>query len=248
MRSGRSDFYRGRNGEERLWLSAADIEATMEASLHKAAVFPTEAQPAVNIERFIQELGVGIDQHAELEGTVLGQTEFYDDGPPKIFINRDLSDAVDDDKTPPGIRGRWRATFAHETGHVLLHRVLFEVNRDQKKLFNLETQRKPRSLMRCLKKNVLFRGEGTDWREVQANMAMAALLMPQSLFRRLAGRVVAQTGLRAQELTAGSTSAITLGLRMAELFDVSRQAASIRLETLGIVSPAGQPWLMHEAS
>jgi len=246
MRTGRSGFYRRRDGQERLWLSPADIENTMEDELQRLGVFPSNEQPAVDIERFVQGLGVRMDQHAELDPMVLGQTEFYCDGPPKISINRDLTGAVDDDETPPGIRGRWRATIAHEGGHVVLHRVLFEVNRSQECLFQLEGQAEPQRLMRCLKKDVVFRGGGAgDWREVQANMAMAALLMPQSLFRQLAGQVVLQCGLKAEALINGTPAAGTLCVRMAALFDVSRQAAGIRLETLSIVSPERQPWLIH---
>jgi hypothetical protein len=246
MRSGRSGFYRQRDGQERLWLSAVDIEMMMEDALRKSGLFPTDEQPAVDIERFIQGLDVRMDQYANLDATLLGLTEFYTDGPPKIFINRDLTGAIDDDETPPGIRGRWRATMAHEGTHVVIHRVLFEVNQDQKTLFQMPDQAEPQRLMRCLKKNVLFRGGGaSDWREVQANMGMAALLMPQSLFRRLAGKVAEQHHLAAEALSIGSTAAAILTAEMAALFDVSRQAAGIRLETLGIVSPVGQPWLIY---
>jgi len=249
MKSGRSGFYRRPSGEERLWFSPEAIEATMEDALRRVGLFPTDAEPAVNIEGFIQGLGVRMDQYAVLEATVLGKTEFYGDGPPKIFINRDLTGAVDSDQTPAGLRGRWRATIAHEGSHIVLHRVLFEVNRNQSSLFQLAERSEPRNLMRCLKKDVLFRSGGvSDWREVQANMAMAALLMPRSLFRRLAGAAAEQSGIRREALIAGSSAAMTLAVRMATLFDVSRQAAGIRLESLGVVSPAGQPWMNYEAS
>ncbi len=247
MRSGRSGLYRRRDGKERLWLSAADIETMMEDALRKSDVFPTDEQPAVDIERFIQSLGVRMDQYADLDATVLGLTEFYTDCPPRIFINRDLTGAIDEDNTPPGIPGRWRATMAHEAAHVVMHRVLFEINQDQETLFRMEGQPEPQRLMRCLKKNVLFRGGGgNDWREVQANMGMAGLLMPHSLYRRLADKVAEQRCLTADALTTGSAAAATLTAEMAALFDVSRQAAGIRLETLGVLSAAGQPWLIHE--
>ncbi len=247
MSSGRSGLYRRRDGKERLWLSAADIEMMMEEELRKSDVFPTDEQPVVDIERFIQDLGVRMDQYANLDPTVLGLTEFYADAPPKIFINRDLTGAIDDDDTPPGIRGRWRATMAHEAGHVVIHRRLFEVNQDQETLFQMEEQAEPRRLMRCLKKNVLFRGGTSDWREVQANMCMAALLMPRSLFRRLTDNVATQRGLAAEALRIGSATAAMLTAEMAALFDVSKQAAGIRLETLGILPLAGQPWLIQGA-
>ncbi|MFI5091968.1 MAG: ImmA/IrrE family metallo-endopeptidase [Candidatus Acidiferrales bacterium] len=248
MRPNRSGFYRRRDGEERIWFSAAEIEMMMEDALRNSGVFPSEAQPAVDIERLIQELGVWMDQHAVLDAIVLGLTEFCLDGPPRIFINRDLTGAaMDEDETSPGIRGRWRATVAHEGVHVLLHRVLFEVNRGQENLFQVENQAAPQRLLRCLKKNVLFRGAATaDWREVQANMGMAALLMPQSLFRRLADKVAEERGLKADAFGVGSGAAAMLTAELARLFEVSKQAAGIRLQTLGILSPVGQPWLIHE--
>ncbi len=110
MRFGRSGLYRRRDGEERLWFPAEEIETLMEEALRKSALLPTDERPIVDIERFIQRIGVRMDQYADLDATVLGQTEFYTDGPPKIFVNRDLTGAIDDDQTPPGVRGRWRAT------------------------------------------------------------------------------------------------------------------------------------------
>jgi len=246
MTPDRSGLYRRRDGKEALWFSASDIETMMEDVLQKAGTFPTEAQPAVNIERLIERIGVHLDQHASLDAAVLGLTEFHSDRPPKILINRDLTGAIDDDNTPPGIRGRWRATLAHEASHVVMHRVLFDVNPDQETLFRTEEQPESQRLMRCLKKDVLFRSGGAnDWREVQANMGMAALLMPQSLFRRLAARVEEARHLSAEALSSGSAAAATLSAEMAALFDVSKQAAGIRLQTLRILSSAGQPWLVH---
>lgn len=247
MKSRRSGFYRQRDGTDRLWLSPTDIEAMMEDALRKSSLSPTEEDPAVDLERFIQALGVRLDQYGDLEPSVLGQTEFYPDGSTRILINRDLTGAIDDDYTPPGVRGRWRATMAHEASHVLMHRVLFEVNKDQGSLFRIPANAEAKQLMRCLKKNVLFRGSSaSDWREVQANLGMAALLMPQDLFRRLAARAVEEHRIPPQALSCGSSAATALISKMATHFDVSRQAAGIRLETLGILSQAVQPWLTEE--
>lgn len=243
MRS-RSGLYRRQDGEERLWYQPRDIETMMEDALRTSNTLPSEGNPAVNVERFIQSLGVRMDQHAELESDVLGLTEFYEGAPPKIFLNRDLTGAIDDDNTPPGIRGRWRATMAHEASHVVMHRILFEFNGDQGGLFPSDLQRRPKQLMRCLKGNVLFRGRANDWREVQANMGMAALLMPQSIFRRVADKAVADSSLSADVLVVGSPAAANLAAEVATLFDVSKQAAGIRLETMGFFSPTRQPRLI----
>lgn len=244
MRS-RSGLYRRQDGEERLWYQPSDIERMMEDALSGSNSLPSVEKPAVDIERFIQSLGVRMDQHAELGPDVLGLTEFYKGAPPRIFINRDLTGAIDDDSTAPGIRGRWRATMAHEASHVVLHRILFELGENQEALFASDPEPQTKQLMRCLKKNVLFRGGVSDWREVQANMGMAALLMPQGLFRRLADKTAADLRLSAEGLVAGSPAAADLAAEMASLCDVSKQAAGIRLETAGILSPSRQPWLIR---
>ena len=242
MRS-RSGLYRRLDGEDRLWYQPSDIETMMEDALRNSTCLPSEESPATDIERFIGSLGVRMDQYADLESEVLGLTEFYKVGAPKIFINRDLTGVIDDDDTPPGIRGRWRATMAHEASHVVMHRILFELNEGQAALFPTEPA-PPKQLMRCLKKNVLFRGRANDWREVQANMGMAALLMPQSLFRAVGARVIANLQLPSDGLLTGSSVAARLTAEMATLFDVSRQAACIRLETSGLLSPPRQTRLI----
>jgi hypothetical protein len=242
----RSGLYRRQDGEERLWYQPADIERMTEDALRSSNLLPSHDKPAVDIERLIQALGVRMDQYAELESEVLGLTEFYKGAPPKIFINRDLTGAIDDDDTTPGIRGRWRATMAHEACHVLMHRILFELNDSQAQLFANDGGHEPKQLMRCLKRNVLFRGRTTDWREVQANMGMAALLMPQSLFRDVAMRTMSRLQLPLFGLIAGSADVVKLVVELAGLFDVSKQATGIRLETMGLVARAGQPWLVGE--
>lgn len=236
----KSGLYRRRDGSERLWFKPEDIEAMMEQELHRAALYPTEDEPAVDIEGFIaRHLRVHLDQHADLDSRVLGLTEFFLDARPRISVNRDLTDAVDDDDTPPGILGRWRATLAHEASHVVMHRVLFEVDADQESLFRVESTGAQR-LMRCEKKNVLFRGGGSDWREVQANMGMAALLMPERFFRIMAANVVAALGIAADNVIVGSSAAAAVAVGLAPRCQVSKQAAEIRLESLAIASPRGQ--------
>ena len=237
-----SGFYRRRDGIERLWLSPADIEATCEEALRKTKLFPTEEKPAVDIESFVEELGARVDQYADLDAATLGKTEFFTNKPPKISINRDLTGAMDDDEGPRGIRGRWRATIAHEGGHVLFHSVLFEVNSAQNGLFDFG-ESKDQPLVHCLKKDVGFGRSSGDGREVQANMAMAALLMPRDIFRKVAYRVISELTLGVANLVAGSRAAAAVIEGISREFDVSKQAAGIRLQTLEIVSPSGQPRL-----
>jgi Zn-dependent peptidase ImmA (M78 family) len=75
-----------------------------------------------------------------------------------------------------------------------------------------------------------------DWREIQANRGMAALLMPARPFRRVALQQMTNLGL--STAPASTASAETLTSATAEIFNVSKQAATIRLETLQIISPS----------
>lgn len=212
----------------------------METELIKAKLYPTLENPTVDVERFVvRHLKVEFDQHAELEASILGLTEFVPNASPKISINRDLTGAIDDDDSEPGLVGRWRATVAHEASHVLMHRVLFDVAEDQQTLFRVEGPGAGQ-LMRCMKKNVLFRSGGRDPREVQANMGMAALLMPERFFASLVGQVVSEAGMNSTELVVGSPEATELATIIRDRCGVSRQAALIRLETTRAISPRGQ--------
>jgi len=236
----RSGLHRRRGGGESLWFTPQDVESMMEAELTKAGLYPTREQSVVDLERFVaRHLKVELDQHADLEPHVLGVTEFFPGSSPKISINRDLTNAVDDDDSEPGLVGRWRATLAHEASHVLMHRVLFELAAGQESLFRVDAP-SAAQLMRCLKKNVLFRAGGNDSREVQANMGMAALLMPERFFIALVDELIRETGIDSRTLIMGSSSAERLATLVRDRCGVSKRAALIRLETTRIVSPRGQ--------
>ena len=113
-------LYRHRDGSKRLWYEATDIEELMETTLKSAGLYPSLDRPAVDIEQLVETyLGVQLDQHCELESDILGFTEFRGGFPPRIAINRELADSVDREDTSIGLRGRWRATLAHEAAACL---------------------------------------------------------------------------------------------------------------------------------
>lgn len=213
--------YRGPEGDQRVWFEPIEIEQIMEDELHHAGLRPSQPE-AVDIERFIEgHLHASMDQYAELESNILGLTEFRRGIAPRVRINRDLTgSAMDGEWCPPGIHGRWRATMAHEASHIVLHRMLFEVNPGQTALF--EDVGTNGQLFRCLKRDVAYRSGGGDWREVQANRGMAALLMPKTSFLRAA----------AEELDRGGGLQASTS-RLAQRFEVSRVATAIRLATFG---------------
>jgi hypothetical protein len=215
----------------------------MTSELQKAARLPASDAPAVDIEAFVQyHLKVRVDQHAPLDKRVLGKTEFELGKPPRISINRDLTEeATDEERSPGWMLGRWRATWAHEGSHVILHRCLFEGDPGQGELFSFEevAEERLQQLPRCLKRDVAFGSTSGEWREVQANMGMAALLMPRMVFLAVCERERELGRIRSGKLQKGSTEAARLAARVAPLFAVSHQAATIRLETVGIVCPEG---------
>jgi IrrE N-terminal-like domain len=232
--------YRGPGGEERVWFDQPEIEQMMESELRKAALMPTDAGPSVDLEAFIERyLKATLDQYAQIADNVLGVTEFFAGKPPKISINKDLTgSALDEDDSPPGRLGRWRATLAHEAGHVLLHRSLFEFAVGNMDLFgSTSAAESGRQLHRCLKRDATY-ASGGDWREVQANQAMAALLMPKSFFGRLARVEIGKLFPGCATIPFGGEDRVAA--RIAPVVEVSRQAARIRLNTLGLVAPQGQ--------
>ncbi len=233
--------YRGPDGSERVWYEDAEIDRMMDGELRKAGLLPTAAAPAIDIEKFVERhLRAVLDQYADLDESTLGITEFFVGGSPKISINRVLTgSALDEDESPPGVLGRWRATLAHEASHVLLHRFLYEFAANNLSLFGTasETQPATKRLQRYLKRNASYRTV-SDWREVQANKGMAALLMPRQLFLEVTRSEIAAAYPTRNQIPPGGED--TVAAALATKFKVSRQAARIRLETLAVLSPAGQ--------
>jgi hypothetical protein len=229
----------GKDGT-RLWFEEGEIDGLMEAELHAARLMPTLDRPVVDIEGFIEfHLKAQLDFSADLDADTLGETEFRIGAPPIISINKDLTaEALDDPDSPLSIRGRWRATAAHEAGHVIVHACLFDLNPSQRTLFgdSAETPREKR-LQRCLRRDVAHHGV-PDWREFQANACMAALLMPRPLFTAAFAQEVEQRGLG--RVDRGSAHVRSLAATLAARFEVSKQAASIRMETLKLLAQPGQ--------
>lgn len=235
---------RHRREPDRNWLPTGEIEARVANELLRANVYPTPDSPVVDLESFVERhLRAELDQYAELDPTVLGLTEFRPGGRPRILINRDLTgSALDQDESPPGMLGRWRATLAHEAAHVILHSVLFTRGAALPGLFGSEPEDVAATstpiLHRCLKRDVTF-GGGSDWKEVQANIGMAGLLMPRDVLLPVF-RAEVEAALQGRSPVRGTPEATALAARLAARFQVSRQAALIRLDTLDLLVSAGQ--------
>jgi IrrE N-terminal-like domain len=211
------------------YLTIDQIEREVEYQLNYARLMPTAAGP-VDIEAFLEHhLNVCFDQYADLDSDVLGLTYIPPGKRPHVLINRDLTLAAEDDMSPLGIKGRWRATCAHEGAHVIFHRTDLEAAAHQQNLFApdpLPNAALPRQT--CLKRDFGHVKGTTNRREIQANLGMAALLMPRPVFEP-AARALAEA--IKPLILSPEQRLIMMVQRLAPLFEVSKIAVRIRLET-----------------
>ena len=219
-------WYFGPEGDQRIWYEPDEIERIAEDELRRAGLMPSLGEPVTDLERFIEgHLNAELDQYAELPDDVLGLTQFQARRRPVVSINSKLTEAAESDTVNPGAVGRWRATMAHEATHILLHRYLFDPEMAQ--LVGAQTDSNAHveqaGLMRCLHRDVTpvsaqdasQARRRRDWREIQANRGMAALLMPGRPFKRLAFQQVANLGL--STVSVGTPAADALTAAMAKI-------------------------------
>lgn len=179
----------------------------------------------------IESLTDEFDQYAdmtEIDGEVDGFTEFSPHKLPNVYVNADL--------TMNGNRNRKRMTVAHEAGHVVLHRGLYSQDQRQLDLINIEEN----IPIYCRQNEIL---NGVDWREWQASFFAGSLLMPKQLLSDLI-----DASYRSHPPIDGSAEAIALRNLVASHFDVSRDAARVRLVQARMVRPSGQTHFLDAAS
>ena len=235
--------YRSSTGERRLWFELGEIEDKVSDELLRAGKLPDAESPIVDLEEFLEfGLQVKLDIYARLDPDVLGVTEFRRGLNPLVSVNADLTSEMENTPYSLGLRGRWRATLAHEAAHVILYRGLLDVPSEQGELFKFDAKSSP-GLFRCLARDVSFGISNSDWKEVQANMGMAALLMPSDVFSEVLGVVGAKASDGQQINIPGpqTTEYKNLVFELSRRFEVSQQAAGIRLTTLGFEHGATTP-------
>jgi|GEM_PF-328691 len=200
-----------------------ELENLCESALHEAGALPRHPSP-VEVSFFIESAFQIELLYQETEPGIAGFTRFSGGRPIRIVVSSELSDPDPScpDMTEDTRRHRCRSTEAHEAGHALLHGSFYADIALNPKSY-LRDSETSKFLIACRTQD-LWSSEGHIVRthrnplEVQANMTMAFLLMPQSLLPQ------------ALDL-AGFSGTLTYShiQRVAEIFDVSRQLAKIRL-------------------
>ena len=168
---------------------------------------PTEALTEI-IERDAAELDLKSDLSDD-QHEVFGYTQFERGRKPRVIIARELWEHRHRNN-------RLRMTLGHEYGHVHLHTWFYN-------------QYGPASgPQRCHWQDLLPTERVVDWAEWQAGYAGGAFLMPETFLRR---SVMAFFRDRKEKppVRKGSADALALSERIALTFDVSVEAAMVRL-------------------
>lgn len=131
---------------------------------------------------------------------------------------------------------RYRFTLAHEVSHWLIHRPFHSPTNKQ-----YECRTANQLYIACRSADIEnkkhINRDDTDWQEWQADSLAAALLMPRNTFTDACMKISSELGIRFSQLQSAKIEkcvAYTFVKKLAELFQVSATAVSIRLKNLGI--------------
>ena len=175
---------------------------------------PTEAVTML-IERDAADLDLATNLSDDIH-EVFGFTQFERGRKPVVKIARELWEQRHRNN-------RLRTTLTHEYGHVMLHTWLYD---------KYGAACGPH---RCYWQSLLPTGAVVDWFEWQAGYASGALLMPESFARRAAAAYFQHRSER-PPVAKGSPEASALCQRISLAFDVSVEAATVRLKQLGYLT------------
>ena len=180
----------------------------------------------VMIEQAVDDL----DSFSDLPENIDGQTDFFAGKRPRVKIASRLQQ--------PHLENRLRTTLTHEYGHVVLHGFLFELDDGLQKLFDGT----PRDVRNSCHRDHIS-GGSTDWMEWQAGFACGALLIPQGELTRVVKEFRMVEELQYAEIGVNSDAGRRLIQRVMSAFQVSQDAARVRLEQCKIVVEVASPGL-----
>jgi hypothetical protein len=222
--------YRSNSGPfpEKPFYRPADFESICAEALRSVELFPASPAP-VRIDRFIEKRFKVQPTYSPLPPGVLGFTRFGANGVEEIVV----SQALDEEGTVSADR-RLRTTLAHEGGHGLLHTHLFAFSVRPDSLFSGELDPNAPKIL-CRDEAQLGANAGKKppyrWWEYQANQAMGALLLPQSLVESALETLLEIRGLLGARVLPAANRESAMRL-IAETFDVNPIVSKYRLETL----------------
>lgn len=181
---------------------------------HGKATFPVSTSDlTVLIEQHVQDL----DSYGDLEDNIDGLTQFFPGDKVKVAVAARLQE--------PHLENRLRTTLTHEHGHVILHSPLFATDDGLAKLFDGRPKDTRNS---CSREHM--HGGSADWLEWQAGFACGALLMPQTQLVRVVKAFRDTENLHFSDIAVSSTAGKRLIAQVMGEFQVSEDAARVRLE------------------
>jgi uncharacterized protein DUF955 len=183
---------------------------------HGAARFPLSTNDlTLLLEQSVEDLDLFANLTVEGED-VEGVTIFVPKQRPIVRIARELSDDASREH-------RLRTTLAHELGHVKLHAFLWAFGGSQ--------ALRPR----CRRQSILG-ARTSDWLEWQAGYASGALLMPSGALQEVVTRTQAGEASSRGPLDRGGPAARRLVSAVQSAFQVSHEAARLRLIQRGYLT------------
>ncbi len=191
------------------------------------ASFPVSTS---DLTRLVERDAEDLDLFADLSvygPDVEGLTEFFPGRKPRVKI---ASLLADDERR----ENRLRTTLTHEYGHVHFHAYLWELETTRDTLFQAKLNGNRQV---CKRDNILDAAQ-SDWMEWQAGYACGALLMPVTPVRRLVGEYQESNGLYGI-IGLNDSHARNLIEAVQASFQVSTDAARVRLSKLGILGETG---------
>jgi hypothetical protein len=181
-----------------------------------ALPIPTDALTKL-IERDTQYLDLYADLSEEDGTNVEGVTDFCPGDKPIVRVASALSEVTNRSN-------RLRTTLTHEYGHVKFHNYLYQDGELSGSLFADAFEKKP---AKC-KRETMLDAPVTDWMEWQAGYVCGSILMPLTYLKRLVGDYRKENNLSGS-LGAASREGLVLLATVADTFNVSQEAARIRL-------------------
>lgn len=186
--------------------------------------------PTNELTLLIERDALELDLYADLSGegpSVEGLTLFDPGKKPTVKIAKELSEES-------WREHRLRTTLTHEYGHVHFHNFLYGLDHT---LPLFPDQIRPASP--ACKRETIIDAPAYDWLEWQAGYVCGAILMPITDLKRVVGSTMVELDLY-QAARIDSHQGVALIQRVANKFDVSTEAARVRLTKLGYLM-AGEP-------